>query len=375
MKRIYGLIAFVASVLFLYSCDDFMDVHKEYIEGGEIIYSPKPDSIKFIAGEGRILFYCRTYNAPNVHSIYVYWNDHLDSLIIPVEMKTGYDSIFVEINNLEEKSYTFDVRTTDNFGHKSLYMTDFGTSYGELYQSRLTDRRIKDISLSDKGGTVSWYFASGSLVRTEIQYVKNDGSQAIVKVPATEDETLLPDIKAGSTIEFRSLYIPEAVAIDTFATAWKTYETPFPEEFIYDRSSWVVLSASDESSDHGGRIALLDKDLETFWHSAWEGSAAPLPHWAVIDMQSPKKISRVEIYRRAWNSDTKSVELYVSDQSDGDSSDWEKIGEGMFESGDKISISIPESVNTKKGPYLRLLLPDSNNEPFTSVAEIYVYGK
>lgn len=375
MKRIYGLIAFVTSVLFFCSCEGFMDVHEEYIKGGEIIYAPKPDSINFIAGKDRIMFYCRTYNAPNVRSVDVYWNDGLDSLIIPVEMKTGYDSISVILNNMEEKSYTFDVRTTDNFGHKSLYVTDFGTSYGELYQSRLTDRRIKDISLSDKGGMVNWFFAPGNLVRSEIQYIKKDGSQAVVKAPATANETLLPDIKSGSTVEFRSLYIPETMAVDTFATAWKTYATPLPEEYIYDRSSWVVLSASDESADHGGRIALLDNDVNTFWHSAWEGTAAPLPHWAVIDMQSPKNISRFEIYRRAGNSDTRSIELYVSDQSDGDSADWEKIGEGIFESGDKISVQVPESVNTEKGRYLKLLLPDSNNNPSTSVAEIYVYGK
>ena len=93
MKRIYGIVAFVVSVLSFVSCDDFMDVHKEYIEDGEIIYAPKPDTIGFIAGKNRILFNCRTYNTPNVRSIDVYWNDGLDSLIVPVELKTGYDSI------------------------------------------------------------------------------------------------------------------------------------------------------------------------------------------------------------------------------------------------------------------------------------------
>lgn len=51
MKRIYGIVAFVVSVLSFVSCDDFMDVHKEYIEDGEIIYAPKPDTIGFIAGK------------------------------------------------------------------------------------------------------------------------------------------------------------------------------------------------------------------------------------------------------------------------------------------------------------------------------------
>lgn len=375
MKRIYGVAAFVISVLSITSCDDFMDIHKEYIEGGEIIYAPKPDSVSFIAGKGRIQFNCRTYNAPNIRSIDVFWNEGIDSLIIPVEMKTGYDSISVILDNMEEKSYTFNVQTTDNFGHKSLFMTDFGTSYGETFQSTLNDRRIKTVSLSDKEGTIEWYSALMGLIRNEVRYIKNDGSQVIVGMPSSDHQLKLPDAKAGSSFEYRSLYIPEEECIDTFATAWKVSETTFPTTYKYDRSAWEVLSVSDVSTSEGGGMAtLLDNDLSTYWQSAYEDGDAPLPHWAVIDMQTPKKISKVEIYRRAANKDTKSIELYISDQPDANAGNWIKIVNGTFADGDILSISIPESVNTEKGRYLKLLLPDSNREPYTSVAEIYLHG-
>lgn len=375
MKRIYSLAILVVFILSVTSCEDFMDIHKEYIEGGEIIYAPKPDSVNFIAGKGRVLFNCRTYNAPNVRSIDVYWNDGLDSLIIPVELKTGYDSISVILDNLEEKSYTFNIQATDNFGHKSLFMTDFGTSYGDTYQATLNDRLVESLTLSDQEGTIKWYYAPQYLVRSEVRYVKKNGSQAIVKVPSTDDLVQLPDVKPGSTFEYRSLYIPEEVAIDTFATAWKEYETPFPAEYKYDRSSWEVLSVSDVStSEGGGMAALIDGDLSTYWQSAYEGGDAPLPHWAVIDMQTPKNISRVELYRRTGNKDTKSIELYVSDHPDANAAGWIQIGTVVFEEGDSSSITIPGSIDMK-GRYLKLLLSDSNREPYTSVAEVYVYGK
>ncbi len=376
MKRIYSLAILAVSILSFTSCEDFMDIHEEYIEGGEIIYAPKPDSVSFIAGKGRVLFNCRTYNAPNVRSIDVYWNDGLDSLIIPVELKTGYDSISVILDNLEEKSYTFNIQTTDNFGHKSLFMTDFGTSYGDTYQATLNDRLIESLSLSDQEGTIKWYYAPQYLVRSEVRYVKKDGSQAIAKVPSTDDLVLLPDVKSGSTFEYRSLYIPEAAAIDTFATAWKEYETPFPTEYKYDRSLWKVLSVSDVSTSEGGGMdALIDDDLRTYWQSAYEGGDAPLPHWAVIDMQTPKKISKVELYRRTGNKDTKSIELYVSEHPEAETADWIKIGTAVFDEGDSSSITLPETIGAGKGRYLKLLLPDSNREPYTSVAEVYVYGK
>lgn len=375
MKRLYSLAILATFILSFTSCEDFMDMHKEYIKGGEIIYAPKPDSVYFIAGKGRVLFNCRTYNAPNVRSIDVYWNDGLDSLIIPVELKTGYDSISVILDNLEEKSYTFKIQATDNFGHKSLFMTDFGTSYGDTYQATLNDRLVESLTLSDQEGTIKWYYAPQYLVRSEVRYVKKNGSQAIVKVPSTDDLVQLPDVKPGSTFEYRSLYIPEEVAIDTFATAWKEYETPFPAEYKYDRSSWEVLSVSDVSTSEGGGMAtLIDGDLSTYWQSAYEGGDAPLPHWAVIDMQTPKNISRVELYRRTGNKETKSIELYVSDHPDANAAGWIKIGTVVFEEGDSSSITIPGSIDMK-GRYLKLLLSDSNREPYTSVAEVYVYGK
>lgn len=375
MKKIDGIVAFVVSILSFTSCDDFMDVHKEYIEGGEIIYAPKPDSVSFIAGKDRILFNCRTYNAPNIRSVDVFWNDGLDSLIIPVELKTGYDSISVLLDHMEEKSYTFNVQTTDNFGHKSLFLTDFGTSYDEVFQSTLSDRRIKSVSLSDKEGFVEWYSAPNGLVRNEIRYIKNDDSQAVVKMQSTDIQIGLPDVKNGSTFEFRSLFIPEEECIDTFATVWKTSEITFPAEYKYDRSSWNVLSVSDVSTSEGGGMAtLIDDDLSTYWQSAYEDGDAPLPHWAVIDMQTPREISRVELYRRSGNKDTKSIELYVSDQSDGNAAGWIKISNAIFGDGNIVSTTIPESVDTSKGRYLKLVLPDSNRAPFTSVAEVYVYG-
>lgn len=376
MKKIYALIVFIISALSIISCDDFMDIHKEYIEGGEIIYAPKPDSLKFIAGKGRILFKCRTYNAPNVRSVDVYWNDGLDSLIIPVELNTGYDSISVLLDNMEEKSYTFNIRTTDNFGHKSLYLTAFGTSYGEIFQSTLNDRRIKDISLLDKEGILEWYSAPKNLVKNEIRYVKKDGSQVTVEIPSTDYIIKLAEVKAASSIEYRSLYIPEKECVDTFFTAWKTYEIPFPEEYKYDRSSWAVVAASDEElSDGGGKGAILDGDFNTYWHSAYEDGHAPLPHWLVVDMKTSKKISRIELHRRSANKDTKTVELYVSDQPDANVDDWVSIGNVVFGDASNISLTIPESVDTMKGCYLKILMPDSNREPFTNIVEMDVYGK
>ena len=143
-----------------------MDVHKEYIKGGEIIYAPKPDSIAFYAGKGRIKFRFWLYNSPNVTSVDLFWNSYADSLIIPVTPGTGLDSSEVILENMSEKAYTFYVKTTDQYGNSSLEMTDFGTSYGDSYKESLSQRKVRSATMSGTDGIIDWYSAAASLIST-----------------------------------------------------------------------------------------------------------------------------------------------------------------------------------------------------------------
>ena len=379
MKRIYkGLFTLLILSAFV-SCGDFMDVHKEWIKDGEIIYSPKIDSMIFIAGQNRIQFRCWLYKSPNVRSVDLYWNSGADSLIIPVNPSTEIDSFYTVIPNLEEKSFTFDARTTDIYGHKSLYMTNFGTVYGEQYRSTLSSRRINTVTIEEYDnqpcGMISLFSAAVGLIRTEFRFTKSDGTTGTISVPASSNLGVCAFAKPGSSFESRSLYIPETEAVDTFATAWTQYDVPYPDVsmYRYDRSSWEVLAVSDQTeSDGGGMHTLLDGNLGNYWHSQWDGGNAPLPHWALIDMKTPKNIVFFDIYRRSGNTDTRTVECYLGDNPDGEAGPWTKISEGMFTSGDLLQVE-PTDIVTK-GRYLLIRLPDSNREPFTSIAEIYPYG-
>jgi hypothetical protein len=359
----------------MYSCDSFMDVHKEFVEGGEIIYSPKVDSIEFRGGRESVLVRAWLLNSPNVRSIDVFWNIGQDSVIIPVSASAGLDSVERLLPSMPEKAYTFDIRTTDNFGHKSLLVTGFGSSYGDVFQSSLANRRVKSVTITDKAGVIEWFPAGDNLVTTEIRYTDRNNQPKTVSIGPGASSIMCPEAKTDSKFTYRSLFIPEEKAIDTFDVAWDECETAFPPIYVYDRSEWSVLEVSDETeSDGGGKNTLIDGDLGSYWHSQW-GPDISLPHWAIIDIASSKDIIKIETYRRKGNTDSKSVKYYVGDDPDPDAATWTLIAEETFpSSGDLLTIDIPESVNTNQGRYLKLLLPDSNKEPFTSIAEIYLYG-
>ena len=383
MKRINYMLLSALMLSILASCDNFMDVHQEYNKGGEIIYAPKIDSMVFIAGRNRIQFRYWLYKSPNVRSVDLYWNDGIDSLIIPVTPSAGIDSFYTMIPNLEEKSYTFRARTTDAHGHKSLYTTTFGTSYGDIYESSLNGRRINEVTLTDGdqlNGNISLLpISAEGLVLTEVRYETTDGTTEIASAVRSVSSIVCPSARAGSFFEVRSLFIPEAESVDTFATAWTIYQTPFPSIFQYDRSSWEVVESSDSREDASGNMGMrfiLDGNMNTYWQSYYMSEETPgqLPHWVIVDMKIPRNIVKFDIYRRNDVNDTKTVDCYLGDTPDV-SGTWIKIGEGEFpETIGPTLLEIETTDKVFKGRYLKLVMPDSWREPYTNIVELYPYG-
>lgn len=374
MKKIYNYMILVLSLTFLVSCEDFMDIHKEYIEGGEIIYAPMPDSIAFIAGKDRIMCRFWLYNSPNVKSVDIYWNDGLDSLIVPVTPSTGLDSTDIIIPDMEEKSYTFHVNTTDKYGHKSLIITDFGTSYSEIYHSTIANRKLKSSGYDDNNidGKITWFTAAENLVRTEVKFTNRSGDEVIVWTPDTVDITVCEDAMPLSEFTYRTLFVPEAEAIDTFATGWSDPKKFPPTDFVeYDKAGWEVLECSDETaSDGGGMKVIIDGKLNNWWHSQYSPDNAPLPHWAIIDMKEVKPIYKITSYRRPGNTDTKNIVYYTSN----DNETWTEIGRMSYDgSGDKGDMIVDPDTSAS-GRYLKVSIEASNHSNgCSSIAEITVF--
>jgi hypothetical protein len=346
-----------------------MDRHKSFIEGGEKIYAPKPDSVSFLPGIYRMKFQSWIRNSPNVQSVDIFWNSGQDSLIIPVTPSAGLDSVEAIFTLPLEKSYTFTVRHTDTYGHRSLTVTGFAASYGEVYRSTLRNRIVTSIAVAGAEATISWFTAEDNLAGCEVRYTDVNSEVKVIKALPGELSTVCHSAKSNSTFEYRSLYLPESNAIDTFYLGW---EELFPM-LQFDKTDWRVLSCSDEEpSDGGGKDVLIDGNLNNHWHSKWTDPIGRLPHWAIIDMVTPRRVTKIDTYRRAGNNNTKSVQYYVSNDPDPDAATWVKIMEGTYGSGDLLTLNASE--NTVTGRYLKIFLPDSNWEHLTSVAEVDVFG-
>ncbi|GGG99961.1 hypothetical protein GCM10007415_39780 [Parapedobacter pyrenivorans] len=223
MKNYLIISLFGAVAAMAYACDKFTDVHQEFIEGGELVYAPKLDSVSVVAGENRVSLSMWYYNGHNLKETVVYWNSQQDSLVIdliPFSIKSGMDSIDVIVPDLPENAYSFYLQNIDGNGNRSVLASAFGSVYGSDFQSLITNRRIREIHMQEGGFEVSWLAADETLIFTELRYVDSTtGQEKVVRKPAQSTSTYAIRVKENQ-FSYRSLYIPEPQAIDTFYTAW-----------------------------------------------------------------------------------------------------------------------------------------------------------
>jgi hypothetical protein len=143
---------------------------------------------------------------------------------------------------------------------------------------------------------------------------------------------------------------------------------------------WTIPAKSGDNSWFGGPVeGIIDGNYDNakFWHV---GANEDFPHWAVIDMKTPRTVTRIVTLRHIASfdlgGDTKSVEYYISDNVEGP---WTLLVAGAYKSNNGSSSDPNVHYLTLNAPtpltgrYLKLSLPDSFRATYASIVEVDVY--
>lgn len=385
MKKIHYIGLWMLCACLLTACDDLMDTHKEFIQGGEIIYAPKPDTIFFVAGKNRVEANYTISKAPNVNSVNIYWNSGQDSLITQVELSTEEVNGKIILPSLKEKSYTFTIQLQDKYGHKSLEVTSFGTAYGENYQNSLTGRRIKQMQSNAEGGIVEWDIAQDGLVYNELKYTDVNGKTQELRMEADQGSILCPNAASGSNIEYRSAYIPEEASIDTFYTAWQNSAEAgmnFPHIYEYadvNRENWEILYFDNSDPEEGSPQNMLDNNQDSYWHSDYH-NATRFPYTFIIDMKQTLWVGKMGAVSRKDVFYSKGISYYVTEDTeyahDPNGNNWTYIGDVELrqENGWQWSTISPDTAEKElRGRFLKVVfISGHNGDHLGAIAELGV---
>ncbi|MCH5716467.1 DUF4998 domain-containing protein [Niabella hibiscisoli] len=222
------VIATCAIALLLSSCSK-EDAYKKFTEGGEIAYTGKLDSIKIYSGKNRVIIRGLLLADPKVTKCVIYWNNRVDSVVVPVTRTQNVDTLMVELKNLQEGVHNFIIYTYDNLGNESVPTYKAGRVYGERYSGTLLNRPINNAFTNEAGLTVIDWGAMDRLsgiFATDMTYTDASNQQRTIRVPIDSVATRLTDFKEKTSIQFRTLFRPDTLSVDTFYTTYTTKYIP-----------------------------------------------------------------------------------------------------------------------------------------------------
>ena len=287
----------------LYACEKMNDKHDVYLSDGERIYIGKVDSVKTFAGDRRIKF--RYWiGDPRAKNLKIYWSNGSDSIVVPVTPHNSKDSFEIVIGapskNIDENNYTFQWISWDNDGNKSTIFEKNASVYGDRYRARLTNKIVSSIGISGSNLTINWAAPTNANdIGVEIVSTGNDGVQTvriqtnsdmayIEEVNGTERtryKSLLEDVDFTKGVRYRTLYLPEPTAIDTFKAVQARVD--IVQKVNVARGKPAVCSDVLNASFPAGNAV----DGSFVDASRWVSSADPIEHWLEIDLQGEYEIS------------------------------------------------------------------------------------
>jgi hypothetical protein len=235
MIRKFSVVPFLATLLvMMLSCSDMNDKHDIYLSMGEEIYIGKVDSVHVLPGNKRVKvrFWA---SDPRCKSVGFFWSPYNDSVFVNINKTSSVDSFEVVIGGVNsekiiaEGNYTFKIFTYDNKGHRSVPYEKIVKVYGSRYESSLSNRVLTSRLYSSATGTLSLYFGlpiNEDDIGVAISYFDNNGVQndSILVNGQITAPVVISNIDATKEVSYKTLYLPDPLAIDTFHAVPRTIQ-------------------------------------------------------------------------------------------------------------------------------------------------------
>lgn len=375
---------FVTATFCLNSCNKMTDNYKPYIKNGEQIFTGKVDSLVAFPGKNRVQLRWLLVSDPKITKCKVFWNYGADSLLLPVQKSETTDTIKVNINNLQEGLYTFDVYTYDDAGHSSVKAEVTGTVYGENYINSISNRALDSaIYFPDtKEVGIKWFGIGQGAVVMDLEYtdslgnlvkkqIKSATSFSGVPLGFLETDTL-HGFKDGTTFKYRTGYLPVANAIDTFYTDYREAATTLYVPVIPTVDANLALNAPTVTGGSAtGNAKLTDGDRVSFWQPS-SGERAGSNVWFYVDLGAQKTFNSTQLY---ITKDSKKIIyyeiLYAKTESIGNNQTWIRAALVM---GDPTAENIQTFANVT-GRFIKINIGLQDAATNINVGELEVYKR
>ena len=295
MKIIARISAF-SLVCCVLACESLDTDFKSFLKEGEIIYPGIASNISSNPGNQRAALLWTPSPDPSIDHYVIYWNNKADSIVVEATSHDPSDTISAIIPDLAEYVYSFTIYSYDSKGNRSVPKDINSVKvYGPVYEGNLLNRPYNAVqpSVVNDDGSVKLNFTTPDTINIATTIKYTNGSDVVVEkeLSASDVSVVLDDYKAGTAILYKSSYIPQQGAIDTF---YVTHYDTFPRVYKYVQLQKSLFAEVYLPNDAG------TYESGTSISKLWDGSVGPqgypnifhsdgghpLPHHITFDLGS-----------------------------------------------------------------------------------------
>ena len=290
----YSLIVFAGLCVFM-ACKKMDSTYKQYIVEGGIPYPGQAKSARLLPGKNRAKLQWLRGTDPKIVKSKIFWNNYTDSVELAITADQKVVSYTFE--NLEENFYSYTIRNYDAQGNASVAVEVSGNVFGDKYQDRILERPVSSAYLKNSDAlAINWNEADTvtGAYKTEVEYTSTTGATKVIRFAARELVTEIADYRQGTSFKYRTLYLPDSLAIDTFYTGYITNT-----QVLLDKKEWNLIAYSDQySAGNEAAKNMIDGSQYTRWHT----NGSPYPHSITVDMGAVRTIKRFSTLNSLYDS-------------------------------------------------------------------------
>lgn len=206
----------------LASCGGQDEIYKEWVKPGGYDYPAKAINLSSVSGYQSVIVKWEKPMDPAVRTAKLFWDNYANSLDINyADYSDG--KVSMEVGNLEDRSYTFDIVNYDDAGNQSLAAEITVSPYGDGWMVSRSERSVSRAEMIEGSNDAKIVMskATDEMVATRFRYKNlNDEwveSETILK--PGENEVVFPDALKGKRFEYSSSFCPKA-GKDTVWSSW-----------------------------------------------------------------------------------------------------------------------------------------------------------
>lgn len=279
MKKLNIAILVLLAGWLLWGCQKEDQDYKKFLEGKEVVYPGVVNNPHSLPGNLRAELLWNPSPDPSIVKYVIYWNNKADSIQYSSADHNPADTLRVIVPNLNEYSYSFVIYSIDGNGNHSIPLDVNNVKvYGSSYQSGLVNRTFvaaNPYSVTPDGvvtlhfnpvDTAGERFSFAYNVTTDITYTNSAGKTAKKQLGPNQTDVAVADLQSGSTVQFRSAYVPQPGAIDTFYVNQAEVFPTINSIGACDKSKFAKVKLPYDMNPYEG-----DTDIDRLW----DGSVGP----------------------------------------------------------------------------------------------------